>query len=144
MNEPNKIIFSIAFVMTFMCVHSLYGQTNKSAADISTLTYNELIENKSLYVGKTVRLKAIWTYGFEWTYLCNSECKGTQMAWVEVVDESKLCKGTGRKLKKLGTKFDNRADVVVLGKLEEGMNGHMGAYPLRFTISCVEKYKKIY
>ena len=60
------------------------------------------------------------------------------------IDESKLCKGTGRKLKKLGTKFDNRADVVVLGKLEEGMNGHMGAYPLRFTISCVEKYKKIY
>ena len=143
MSEPNKITLATVFVMMAICFCSLYAQTDKSQ-NISTLTYDELIQNKNLYVGKTIRLKAIWQYGFEWTYLCNSECKNIDRAWVDVVDEDQRCRGTNKKLKKLGNKFDNRADVIVLGKLEEGMNGHLGAYPLKFTISCVEKYKKIY
>ena len=109
------------------------------------VSYSELVKNKNAYIGKTVRLHAVWTYGFEWTYLCDSECKNVEKAWVEIADEEELCNSRGGVRKKLGRKYDNRADVIVLGRLDGPSGyGHMGAYPFRFVVTCFEKYKKIY
>jgi hypothetical protein len=115
------------------------------SSNVPDLSFGELIKNKDRYIGKTVRLHAIWTYGFEWTYLCDMECKNVERVWVEVADDEDLCNPKGGVRRKLGTKFDNRAEVIVTGRLDgHGGYGHMGMYPSRFVVTCFEKYRKIY
>jgi len=109
------------------------------------ISYQELVRDQRQYNGKEVRIEAVWTYGFEWTYLCSAACKDIQKSWVEIANENDLCDGTATKLRNLGKKSDNKALVILSGKLDSGGGyGHMGAYPLRFTIGCIEKFKKIY
>lgn len=113
--------------------------------DIPTLTYDELIQNQVKYADKTVRLRAIWTYGFEWTYLCSDSCSNrtAERAWVEIANEAEQCPRLHKDLKRLGKKSDNQAEVVVIGKLLTGSGyGHMGAYNHAFEISCIVKFKK--
>jgi len=130
-------VFSL---MLFVC--SAFPQKKEA---LPNLTYPELIQNKDAYLGRTVRLKAVWTYGFEWPYLCDSGCKGLEKSWVNIVDEDNLCGRSKSKLKKMGNRFDNAAEVVVQGKLEEGNGyGHMGVYRFQFVISCVEQFKKLH
>jgi hypothetical protein len=118
---------------------SAYPQKKKA---LPNLTYSELIRNKEEYLNKTVRLRAIWNYGYEWTYLCDSECKDLQKSWVDMLDDDDLCRGSKSKLKKMNKRFDNGAEVVVQGKLEEGNGfGHFGIYRFQFVISCVEVFK---
>jgi hypothetical protein len=127
--------------MLLLFVYSAYPQKQQPMPD---LNYAELIKNKDAYLGKTVRLTAVWRYGFEWTYLCTSECKDVDQTWVDVLDEDDLCPGSKGNLKKMGIRFDNTAQVVVKGKLQEGSRyGHMGAYRFQFVISCIEKFKRL-
>ena len=137
------IVSALLLAMIFTC-SVVHGQRTPMAP-IPTFAYDELVRNQAFNRGKLVRLNAVWTYGFEWTYLCTLDCKKLERAWVEIADEDLLCEGTGRELKKLGKKFDNRGRVTVRGKLVDGSRyGHMGAYGLKFVITCVEKYEKIY
>ncbi len=102
------------------------------------------MQSKELYLGKTVRIKSFWIYGFEWSFLCDSDCKSRKSkTWVEFIDEDDLCKGSKRKLKKGSDNFDNKAEVIFIGKLSSGNYGHFGAYEYQFTVSCVEKFKKL-
>ena len=121
-------------LLWFVC--SAYPQKQQA---LPNLTYAELIQNNHAYLGKTVRLKAVWRYGFEWTYLCTSECKDVEESWVKVLDEDDLCRGSKSKLKKMGKRDDNAAEVVVVGRLEEGSRYHF-----QFVISCVEEFKKLH
>lgn len=135
-------IFAIFFLLILAARAS--AQTNQTE-QIPTLSYNELLRNKDKYLGKTVRLKSIWGYGFEWSVLCDSECKDeTPEVWVDFVYEDDLCKGSKGKLKKGSNHHsDNKAEVVFVGKLLSGVFGHLGAYQYQFTVSCVEKLKKL-
>lgn len=137
----SKNLFFIAILVLCFLSFELKAQTTQKE-DIPTLTYSELIQNKDLYVGKTVRVKAFHIYGFEWSFLCDSGCKERRSeTWVEFEDE--LCKGSKRKLKKGSDNFDNKAEVIYVGKLSNGNFGHFGAYEFQFTVSCVESYKKL-
>jgi hypothetical protein len=130
-----KRLSVICFVLLlFVC--SAYPQKQQPMPD---LTYAELIKNKDAYLGKTVRLTAIWRYGFEWTYLCTSECKDVEITWVEVLDDNDLCPGSKGNLKKMGNRSDNTAQVVVQGKLEVGRR-----IKSQFVISCIEKFKRLH
>jgi len=109
------------------------------------VSYCELFRNHDRYpTGKPVRVAATWTYGFEWTYLSSRDCLDQPKAWVEFVDEEKLCSESKPSLKKMTHGFDNKADVIVIGELRDcGGCGHMGAYRYQFVVTCLETYKKI-
>ena len=141
-----RALFLILFlVIPLSSAISTSGQKT-AANDIPTVTYDELIQNEGKYVDRTVRVRAIWTYGFEWTYLCTDRCaKGSSdKAWVEIAKDEEQCTTLHNQLKRLGKKFDNQAEVIVVGKLlASGGYGHMGAYLHAFEISCIEKFKKL-
>lgn len=138
-----KKIFFCKILLTLLLSFETKAQTSQSE-QTPTLTYSELIKNKDLYLGKTVRVKAFHIYGFEWSFLCDEDCKSRKSeTWVEFVDEWELCKGSKRKLKKGSDNFDNKAEVVYVGKLSSGRFGHFGAYEYQFTVNCVEKFKKL-
>ncbi|HEV2915073.1 MAG TPA: hypothetical protein VGX92_17480 [Pyrinomonadaceae bacterium] len=143
-----------AFMMPLFLAGSLLvnGQSQsttkpQSKVDgITTISYCELIQNASQYPNQQqVRVKATWNYGFEWTYLYDRECMNLPKAWVEFVDEDSLCAASKRSLKKMNPRrFDNKADVVIVGQLHDcGGCGHMGNYQYKFIVTCLENYKKI-
>ena len=95
-------------------------------------------------IGKPIRIRATWTHGFEWSYLSDRDCLDQPKAWVEFVDDDKLCPASKSNLKKMTDGFDNKADVIVTGELRDGGGyGHMGAYRYKFVVTCLESYKKI-
>lgn len=109
---------------------------------IPTLTYSELIQNKEEYLGKIVRIKAFYIWGFEWQFLCDKDCKTLRReTWVEF---GELCKASYRKLRKGKDKLiDNKAEILFEGVLSEGHFGHQNGYKFQFTVSCIEKFKLV-
>jgi len=108
------------------------------------VSYCELFRNHDRYpTGKSVRVIATWTYGFEWTYLSSRDCLDQPKAWVEFVDDDKRCPAFKHNLKKMTHGFANKANVTVVGELRDcGGCGHMGVYHYSFVVSCLESYKK--
>ena len=134
-----------AFMVLMFFVPGNKAQIKQShTQDIPTLTYAELIKNFEFYLEKSVRVKSNWIYGFEWSFLCDSECKNRKSEiFVDFVDEEDLCKGSKRKLKKGSDDFDNKAEVVFVGTLSSGRFGHFGSSPYQFKVGCIEKFKKL-
>jgi hypothetical protein len=138
-----KKLFLIAFIALLFFASNSEAQSTQNN-DIPTLTYSELMANKDFYLGKTVRVKAIWIYGFEWSFLCDSDCSSRKsQTWIEFVDEDDLCKGSKKKLKKGSDNFDNKAEIIFVGTLANGNFGHFGAYPYQLKVGCVEQLKKL-
>lgn len=134
-----QFFFIVIFVLLLLSFETK-AQTTQNE-QIPTLSYSNLMQNKDLYFGKTVRVKAFHIYGFEWSFLCDTECKERKHeTWIEFEDE--LCKGSKRKLKKGSDNFDNKAEVIYVGTLSSGNFGD-GSYKYQFNVSCVESYKKL-
>jgi hypothetical protein len=113
---------------------------------LDPISYCELFRNLSRYqTGEEVRIKATWTYGFEWSYLSDRECLTERKAMFELADEDQLCAASKKNVKKINHKgFDNKADVIVVGKLRDcGGCGHMSSYRYKFVITCFESYKTV-
>ena len=117
------------FAIAFLLASPICPQIPKNK-ETPTLTYSQLFENKGEYLGKLVRVRATYIYGFEWAFLCDKECaKRRTDTWVEFLSEDELCRSSKHRLKHGRTKyFDNRADVVFVGRLTAGSYGRFGAY----------------
>lgn len=110
------------------------------------VSYCELFRNPGRYpAGEQVRIRATWTYGFEWSYLSDRECLNEPRAMFELADEDKLCAASKKNIKKINHKgFNSKADVIVVGKLHDcGGCGHMGSYHYQFVVTCFESYKTV-
>lgn len=134
----------LLFILALAVSHSFSQIQNEEPTN--TLTYSELYKSRDSYLGKRIRLSANYIYGFEWQFLCgdNDDCrKRNRNVWVEFLDDDDLCKGSKRKVREGSSKyFDNRAEVVFVGRLTEGKFGHHGAYRHQFVVDCVEKFEK--
>lgn len=130
-----KTLFILIIFFVFAFESAAQGRKNTP-----TITYSKLIRNKESYLDKNVRIKAFWIYGFEWSFLCDLDCKYREAeTWVEFIDEDGLCKDSKEKLKKVSDNLDNKAEVIFVGKLYEGSFGQFGVYPYQFKVSCIEK-----
>jgi len=139
-----KPLTLIVFLLLISC--GLHSQNkSKSAETVDPISYCELFQHRDQYpLGREVRIKATWTHGFEWSYLSFRDCLDQPKAWVEFVDDDKLCGASKTNLNKMTHGFDNKADVTVVGELHDGGGyGHMGVYRYKFIVTCLESYKKI-
>lgn len=116
-----------------------------TAEPVALTSYCDLFRDHDHYLtGKSVRVNATWTHGFEWSYLSCRDCPDGPKAWVEFVDEDERCPAFKKNLKKMTQGFDNKADVTVVGELRDcGGCGHMGVYHYSFVVTCLESFKKI-
>jgi hypothetical protein len=133
-------ILLILLALSYPCSQ---GERSAQKPD-GPVPYCNLFRNADRYpAGKSVRVTATWTYGFEWSYLSSRDCLDQPKAWVEFVDDERLCPESKPNLKKMTHGFDNKADVIVVGELRDcGGCGHMGAYRRKFVVTCLESYKK--
>jgi hypothetical protein len=115
--------------------------SSTEARTIPTLGYCALLEHATTHVGKLVRLKATWQFGFEATLLNDRKCPQQPGAWLEFADEKELCPQT-RKNQSTPGHSDKEADITVVGRLYgPGRYGHLGDYQFKFVAVCLEKIK---
>jgi len=131
-------------ILLMLVAPSLRSQNKGNIQEtVPTISYCELFQHPDLYPqGRLVRLKARWTYGFEWSYLSDPACANQPRAGVALVDEDKLCDASKKNFRKLGHKPVNKpANVIVIGKLRKGGGNPGDEYT--FVITCLESFKTI-
>jgi hypothetical protein len=110
-------------------------RANQPREIIPTVGFCEVLRNPESYRGKLIRIQATWQWGFEWSFLYDRNCmERRNRAGIEILDEENLCQGSKKKLKRLPEKFNNKADVRLVGRLSPGTN----EYHFKFVVSCVE------
>lgn len=136
----------LMFALTASAQEQRGGKTpgDRSKPEAVDVNSCELLEHPKRY-GKIVRVSAVYTFGFEWSYLSSSSCSGHRI-WVDFDENYTNC--TKRSLKgKLHDKkgFGKEVNVTFIGRMEScGGCGHMGAYQYRFVVQCVERSSVIH
>jgi hypothetical protein len=130
MLQLTTIILSLFLPLAFQ-----QGASRQSEI-IPTIGFCEVLRNPESYRGKLIRIQATWQWGFEWSFLYDRNCmeRGNR-AGIEILDEENLCPGSKKKLKRLPEKFNNKADVRLVGRLSPGAN----EYHFKFVVSCMEE-----
>lgn len=114
------------------------GNSSDGNAAVS-LSYCDLLKTPKLYVGKQVRIRASWQFGFETSFVYDRECPLLPKAWLEFVNDDEACPQT-KQNRSLPTQSDKEAEVTVVGKLYgPGRHGHLGDYEYKFVVTCLEK-----
>lgn len=127
--------FALAFSL-LVTANMQGGQENKEA-DITTLSYCDLIHNANYYNGKIVRVRGAYRVGFEWAELYCSNCAEREnKTWIEFADEqcprSKMIKG------------DRVVNVIFIGTFQTGNHyGHENGYRHLLVVKCVESAKTV-
>ncbi|MDQ1637731.1 MAG: hypothetical protein QOF62_1070 [Pyrinomonadaceae bacterium] len=114
---------------------------SRHGGEYTTVAYCDLVRNPERYNQKSVRVSAVYRYGYEWSELYCLECGTESKTWVDFDDSfSSSTKASIRK--KLGDNgFKGRTVLVTMvGKFDAGSGyGHMGAYRYRLMVDSVEK-----
>ena len=139
----------LAAFIGFIFAFSSTPQQNESSKpnptaeiEAATVAYCDLIRSPELYDQKTIRVKAIYRYGNEWSELYCGDCVKDHQTWVDF-DDSFETHTEANVAKKLGDNgFRGRTvSVVMIGTFHSsgGGYGHMGAYRFQLLVSSVEQ-----
>ena len=118
-------------------------QKSSTAMEIPTITFCEMIQRPEAYDNKTVRVKAIYRFGFEWSELYSIDCWSREnRTWVDF-DESFESNSDSKLTKKVEGNGDKGRTVAVVfvGKFHGsgGGYGHLSIYKYKFQVNRVEK-----
>lgn len=106
---------------------------------IPTVPYCELVREPMRYDKAIVRVRAIHVVGFEWSYLMDNEC--SEQTWTILVPDDPACSVD---VPTPSIPVDRRGgmrSVLVVGQFhgERRGYGHLGQYPYRFEVNCIEE-----
>lgn len=106
---------------------------------IPTVAYCDLIGDPKRYDQATVRVSATHVVGFEWSYLMDNDCP--EETWTILVSEDPTCSvDLPTPILPLDWRGGTR-NVTVVGRFngERGGYGHLGQYPYKFDVICIEE-----
>lgn len=101
----------------------------------------QLLESPGSYSGRTIRVKAVYRYGFEWSELYSLKCSNDKRIWVEREDRKCEKAGTVEEMEYAGM-GGRTYGIVAEGTLIEGDElgyGHFNSFDYLFRIQCFEK-----
>lgn len=99
-----------------------------AASAQSTMRFCELMQDPGAYNGKTVKVRATWIYGFEWSYLHCLGCDGRVWLNTSTLDEQ------SEKMLKHTPKGAGIVNVDVEGVFQAGRTfGHLNGYKFQLT-----------
>lgn len=112
--------------------------TKQAIGNISTVSYCELVGDPKRYDQETVRVSAIHVVGFERSYLMDNGCP--EQTWTILVPDDSACSVD---IPTPSLPVDRRGgtrSVTVVGRFygERGRYGHLGQYPFKFDVVCIE------
>jgi hypothetical protein len=146
MESKNPMKYLLLFVfITLGAVVSARGQNTPATEDIPTVAFCDLLRHPELYDQKTVRVQAVYRYGFEWSELYCLSCLESGRTWVDFGDlfNSSTKPKVAKKISDGGDK-GRTVNIVAVGKFYgSGRHGHLGGYNFKFVISCLEQAEVI-
>jgi hypothetical protein len=135
--------FTIAlFLAVALQGRNLFRSSAPPPGNLETVAFCDLIRNPKVHDQKTVRIKAIYRYGYEWSELYCLDCIDAGKVWVELDDS--FATNTDIKLaKRIGDNgFPGRTvSIVAVGEFygTGGGYGHQGSYRYKFRITRLEQ-----
>ena len=115
--EMSKVFKIWFFVFAFMFIVNVNAQ-EKSENIVQTISFCDLFRNPKSYDQKTVRVIAIYRYGYEWSDIFCLECGDEKLMRLELGDSfSELTKRKIRKKVKW-SKRGKTVKVVAVGKFD--------------------------
>lgn len=137
----SSIIFTLLVLPSVQQQIALTKPKHSAVTEVPTIAYCDLIRNPELYDQKTVRVRAIYRYGSEWSELYCLECLNAGQTWVDF-DNSFKSRTPSSVVRKLGDNgFKGRTvSIVAVGKFygSSGGYGHMNGYRFKFEVNSVE------
>ena len=96
------------------------------------MKFCELMQNPGAYNGKTVKVRATWIYGFEWSYLHCLGCDGRVWLDTSTLDER------SEKMLKQTPKGAGVVNVDVEGVFQTGRTfGHLNGYKFQLIAHSI-------
>jgi hypothetical protein len=159
-----KVLILICFLLA---LHTVTKAQNKEMFfDIPVVSYCELVNNAEKFDQKFVRVKAIYSRGFESSIFYDESCENNKVSWVNLnagyeknTDSyllkrfRKMIKGSNREkprefeLSMVG-KFDGKRQASTLKTPAKTFTfsvgyGHLDAFDYQLTVLKIEEVKKI-
>jgi hypothetical protein len=148
------------------------GLGQKAEEEVPTVSYCDLLRDPPKYDKKTVRLKVLYTRGFEISALGDPECDSQKSTWVEFDPAFRQCTKTNiqrefdkvfyppRKKQKgvMERPGPERGELMMVGEFNgpkpgipigpEGKRvltgyGHLGGFDYQFIIKCIEQVRPV-
>jgi len=139
-----SLIFAILYLSLSAC------SSSQSDQKIPLVAYCDLVRNPSKYDGQEVRVKAIYTTGFEWAFLSDEKCPSKKdnatRTWVVIPGDAKLCEDVGQ-VNTSSPPQSNRSEslerkVTITGIFHNSNGGHLGRYPFTMEFVCLKEAGK--
>ena len=107
---------------------------------LPTVSYCELQKSPERFLNKSIRLRAIYVFGFEWQEFDSALCHSKRRTWVEMADSVERCSTRAGKRWLQSSDDAGTLCLVVRGRLtgSNGGYGHLNGYDQLFEIDCVE------
>jgi hypothetical protein len=103
----------------------------------------DLFNSPESFEQKSIKVKAIYRYGFEWSEFYSLKCPSETGIWVKAPRNK--CQNSGKVDEMDHAGMGGRTvGVVVIGKLSaKGNYGHMGGFKYLFEVDCFERAEMI-
>jgi hypothetical protein len=102
----------------------------------------DLVKNSHQYSGNSIKVRATYQYGFEWSFLYCLDCKDQEKIWLDLPID--LEDSSEKVLKRL-PKGGGIVNITLHGVFEgPGSYGHLNGYKYRFTADKVENMAVVY
>lgn len=120
---------------------SAYCIEQSSPVAAVTVVFCNLVKQPESYDNLTIRVRAVYRYGFEWSELFCLTCPDAGLVWVELGDN--IASNTKKNVMDKVRSRDHKGrilNVVVVGTFygKKGGYGHLGAYKYKFVIRSFE------
>lgn len=120
---------------------SSFGKTSTNVAEqIKNADLCEILKSPQEFEGKSVKVKAVYRYGFEWSEIYTLKCQTNKRIWVETTDKKCQDSSKAEDLPFAGVE-SKTAGIIAEGKFtfkKEGY-GYMNSFDYKFTVNCFEK-----
>jgi hypothetical protein len=113
--------------------------TQTTSQDILNVSLCELIQSSEKFEQKTVRLKAVYRYGFEWSEFYSLKCETQKRVWVD--GEQSKCENADRFDEMDFAGMGGRTfGVVAIGQFtaEIKRTGNNSGFDYSFKVKCFE------
>lgn len=138
------LICRTSFFVLVLVFSVLAQKENGSKDQIQTVSFCEVLKNPQNFDQKSIRIKAIYRYGFEWSELYCLDCRDKGLVWLDFEDSfDSLTKSKVRKNIKWSEK-GRTVNIIAIGKFyTNGKFGHLGGYPYKFVAEYIESAEVI-
>lgn len=115
--------FTVILLLLTFCIFGK-AQTREMFSDIPLISYCDLTDNAEKYDQQLIKVRAIYSRGFESSILFDENCKNEKVSWIKFTSvykkntDSNLLKKFRRLMKGSSQKKPPEIEILIVGKFD--------------------------